>query len=166
MTEQNIKCFKPLAIHGPKLNILIVGYGALGKRKGKAYENAGSNVISVDPKQESEATYKMTFKAFIESHEPIFDRQHLVLISTNHTDVNEEVEFYCINKYKLYNRTDKSENSCFHDLSVEYKDDYFIAVGSGGKSPEIGRYVIDALRTQVKIDDIDIKNIIAKRKGG
>lgn len=35
MTEQYIKCFKPLAIHGPKLNILIVGYGALGKRKGR-----------------------------------------------------------------------------------------------------------------------------------
>lgn len=156
--------FKPIAICGPKVNVLIVGYGSIGKKKYAMYIGTGANVVSVDPKLEANATYKMTFDEFIRKHLDIFIKQHLIIIATEQSSVNEVIETHCSAHYKLFNRTDKSENSLFHDLAVAYEDMYYLAVGSGGLSPQIGPYVLNSIQMQTPIDGFHIQELITNRR--
>lgn len=140
------KTFKPILLHTSHMNVLVVGYGKIGKRKTNAYFKTGANVTVVAPNatciEPGIAYYPMAFSSFFENHSAIFNQQHLILICTDNEAVNEAVQKICEENYKLFNRTDFAEKSLYSDMLYAQGEYHLHAVSGSGFSPYISKYIL------------------------
>ncbi len=138
--------FVPVLLKAEQLNILIVGYGRIGRRKAEKYIGAGAKVSSVDPDPIQKANFVMTFDAYIKAHEAHFSEQHLVYICTSSTEANETAMKSCHAATKLYNRTDAGNLGQFSDMAHLEAEDYLIATSGKAASPHMAKFLRSSLK--------------------
>jgi len=138
--------FVPVLLKAEQLNILIVGYGRIGRRKAEKYLEAGASVCSIDPDPKQNADFVMTFETYIKAHEAHFSEQHMVYICTSSTEANETVMASCQAVAKLYNRTDAGNLGQFSDMAYLEAEDYLIATSGKAASPHMAKFLRSSLK--------------------
>lgn len=138
--------FVPVLLKAEQLNILIIGYGRIGRRKAEKYYDTGAKVCSIDPNPDQGADFVMTFDTYLKAYDKHFSEQHLVYICTSNTEVNEQAMASCQALAKLYNRTDAGQLGQFSDMAFLEGEDYLIATSGKAASPHMAKF----LRSSIK----------------
>ncbi|MBS7527154.1 hypothetical protein KHM83_10730 [Fusibacter paucivorans] len=164
---------KPILLNSAALNVLIIGYGKVGKRKAKAYADAGAKITVVDPNtsanqmddechynarqndcistapdgdiRRSFIFYSMPFDVFIQSEAAVFAKQHLVIACTNDTAANQLVQEHCLRSAKLFNRSDDHTAGQFFDMMYQNEAHCTIGVSGNGESPYVAKYLFNQI---------------------
>jgi siroheme synthase-like protein len=144
---------KPILLNGAKLNVLIVGYGKVGRRKAKTYAAVGAHVTVVDPAAVSPTDmylfYTMSFEAFMQSEADVFTQQHLVIACTDDVGVNASVQAHCQQSGKLLNRADDHTAGHFFDMMYESASHYTVAISGNGESPYVAKFLLNQIKIQL-----------------
>jgi siroheme synthase-like protein len=126
----------PIALHGERLTVVVVGGGAVGTRKALALVEAGAQVrvISPDVTPELEAAERARELTIVRE---TYDAEHLgrsilVVAATDSREVNAQIAVDAHSSGKLVNITDYPDEGNFHTMAIHRSGDVTIAVSSGG----------------------------------
>ncbi|MDH8679712.1 NAD(P)-dependent oxidoreductase [Fusibacter bizertensis] len=143
----------PVAMRVSKLNVLIVGFGKVGKRKALKYRAAGANITTVDPNV-MDVDYHMDFTTYYKHYGIHFMKQHLVIICTDNHKSNADIALCCEQFAKLYNRTDQGEASLFTDMVTLEDEKALIAISSQEQSPYISKHLRTIIKPYLENDQV------------
>ena len=126
----------PIALHGERLTVVVVGGGRVGTRKALSLASAGAQVIVVAPEVTPEleaaaVARRMTVVREAYSANQI-DRAMLVIAATDSREVNSQVAVDGHARGKLVNITDSPDEGNFHTMALHRSGDVTIAVSAGG----------------------------------
>lgn len=126
----------PIALHGERLSVVVVGGGSVGTRKALALVEAGAHVVvvsrEVTPELEAaERARELTVVRESYSAEHL-GRSMLVVAATDSREVNARVAVDAHGSGKLVNITDYPDEGNFHTMAIHRSGDVTIAVSSGG----------------------------------
>jgi siroheme synthase-like protein len=126
----------PIALHGERINAVVVGGGAVGSRKARALIDAGARVTVVAPgvSAELENAERARSVTIVRGD---YDRSqlegaNLVIAATSSRDVNAQVAIDAQANGQLVNITDYPDEGHFHTMALHRSGDITIAVSSGG----------------------------------
>lgn len=126
----------PIALHGERLSVVVVGGGAVGSRKALALAAAGAQVrvvsLQVTPAlNDAEALGSLTIVRESYRAEQL-DRATLVIAATDSREINAQVAVDAHSRGKLVNISDFPDEGNFHTMALHRSGDVTIAVSSGG----------------------------------
>ena len=126
----------PIALHGERLNAVVIGGGAVGTRKALALVEAGAQVRVVSPEvtaelEAAERARELTIVRETYSAEHL-GRSTLVVAATDSREVNARIALDAHESGKLVNITDYPDEGNFHTMAIHRSGDVTIAVSSGG----------------------------------
>lgn len=126
----------PIALHGERLSVVVVGGGAVGARKALALAEAGAQVRVVSPQvtpalKDAEALGSLVIVRESYRAEQL-DRATLVIAATDSREVNAQVAVDAHSRGKLVNISDFPDEGNFHTMALHRSGDVTIAVSSGG----------------------------------
>jgi siroheme synthase-like protein len=126
----------PIALHGERVNAVVIGGGAVGTRKALALADAGASVTVVAPVigrelEDAERLKKLTIVREAYRSEQL-ERAALVIAATDSREVNEQIAIDANARGKLVNITDYPDEGNFHTMALHRSGDITIAVSSGG----------------------------------
>jgi precorrin-2 dehydrogenase / sirohydrochlorin ferrochelatase len=159
-----------------KLNLLMVGGGAVGLEKaGAVFRNSPqANVTLVAPEIRQEIidlaalhpNFKLIYKAYEEQD---LDGMDLVIAATANHDLNLEVHRGAKKKKILVNVADTPDICDFYLSSIVQKGNLKIAISTNGQSPTLAKRIREVLEDALpeEIDALldNLKEIRAKLKG-
>jgi siroheme synthase-like protein len=126
----------PIALHGERITVVVVGGGSVGTRKALALAEAGAQVRVVSPLvtaelEEAERQHRIAVvrDAYHVDH---LERAMLVVAATNSREVNAHIALDANSRGKLVNITDHPDEGNFHTMALHRSGDVTIAVSSGG----------------------------------
>jgi len=126
----------PIALHGERLNTVVIGGGAVGTRKALALVEAGAavSVVSpvVTPELENAERLRQVTVIREEYRSEHLERATLVIAATHSRDVNARIAVDANSRGKLVNITDFPDEGNFHTMALHRSGDVTIAVSSGG----------------------------------
>lgn len=150
---------KPISLRTEGLNVLIIGFGCVGKRKATAYNQAGANVTTVDFSAEKRADYQMAYTQYFEAHKTHFLKQHLIIIATSDEAINTQIESDCKVHYKLYNRADNG-TGFFSDMTYHISEDYMVAASGLGKAPSVSKFILEKIQMHLQAYTDEISKMV------
>lgn len=124
----------PIGIRADGLSVLVVGAGAVGLRKARAFANAGARVRVVAPEIGAELTDESE-RIEVERREFTDDdveAADVVVAATSSAAVNAHVTRVARAKRRLVNRADQPAAGSFDTLAVHRSVDLVIGVAAGG----------------------------------
>lgn len=126
----------PIALHGERITVVVIGGGSVGTRKALALAETGARVrvVAPDVTRELEAAERarevtIVRESYSAGH---LDRSMLVVAATNSREVNERIAVDAHSAGKLVNITDSPDEGNFHSMAIHRSGDVTIAVSSGG----------------------------------
>jgi siroheme synthase-like protein len=126
----------PIALHGERLNAVIIGGGSVGTRKALALLEAGARVLVVSPdvtQELAEAERARRLSIMRGTYRPSqLDDATLVIAATDSREVNAQVAVDAHSRGKLVNITDFPDEGNFHTMALHRSGDVTIAVSAGG----------------------------------
>lgn len=126
----------PIALHGERLSVVIIGGGSVGTRKALALLEAGARVLVVSPDvtpELAEAERARRLSIVRETYRPSqLDDATLVIAATDSREVNAQVAVDAHSRGKLVNITDFPDEGNFHTMALHRSGDVTIAVSAGG----------------------------------
>lgn len=158
--SNQVNTIKPIALNASKLNVLIIGYGSIGKRKRIKYEAVGANVTTVDLKPSSQADFIQSFSEFYKAHLGVFLGHHLIIISTDDSSENQKIAEVCHKHFKLFNRVDNGEEGLFSDMTFQDSEHFIVAASGKAKSPNVSKFVMKQLEGHIENLADPIKSFI------
>lgn len=136
-------------------NVLVVGAGKVALRKSKLLIDKGAIVTVIAPIIHSEF-----HKVQCRIHEKSFENKdvqgyYMVIAATNDKKLNDYIYRVCNNKNIWCSTVTNGSSSDFNFLTFKEDDHITIAVGTNGKSPFFGKWLLKKL---VHVVDRDILN--------
>jgi len=126
----------PIALHGERLSVVVVGGGSVGTRKALALTEAGAQVRVVSPKVTPELESAAAERKLTLVRDPYradhLGQANLVIAATDSRDVNTQVAIDAHARGKLVNISDSPDEGNFHTMALHRSGDVTIAVSSGG----------------------------------
>lgn len=137
----------PVTLHLQGRTCLVVGAGAVGRRKALALVAAGAQVRVVDPRVagDAELPYSVEPRAFADGD---LDGVFLVVAATDRPEVNEAVQQEARQRGVLCARADQAAAGDFSFSVVFRQGALQLAIGTGGNSPALALRVRARLATQ------------------
>jgi siroheme synthase-like protein len=115
---------------------VVVGGGAVGRRKVAGLLAAGANVTLVDPRAEGEADERV--ERICAAYDPsCLTGARLVFAATDDAELNARVAADARRAGALVNAVDQPADCDFHVPAVAGDGDVVVAVGTGGASPAL-----------------------------
>lgn len=151
---------KPIVLNASRLNVLIIGYGIIGKRKQSKYVACGAKVTTVDREPSSQADFTQSFSEFYKMHLDVFLAHHLVIIATNDKLENQKIAEICHRHFKLFNRTDDGKEGLFSDMAFHSNEHFIVASSGRAKSPNVSKYVLKQLENHIEALTEPVKSFI------
>jgi siroheme synthase-like protein len=126
----------PIALHGERLTVLVIGGGSVGTRKALSLVEAGAQVRVVSPDVTSElaeAERARRLSVVRESYraDQLGDAT-LVIAATDSREVNAQIAVDAHKRGKLVNITDFPDEGNFHTMALHRSGEVTIAVTAGG----------------------------------
>jgi siroheme synthase-like protein len=126
----------PIALHGERINAVIVGGGIVGTRKALALVAAGASVTVVAPgiSPELESAEQLRQVTIVRDayHSAQIERANLVIAATDSREVNAQIAADANARGKLVNVADYPDEGNFHSMALHRSGDVTIAVSAGG----------------------------------
>lgn len=126
----------PIALHGERLTVVVIGGGSVGTRKALALVEAGARVRVVSPDVTpalAEAERARRLSVVRESYRAgQLDEATLVIAATDSREVNAQIAVDAHKQGKLVNITDFPDEGNFHTMALHRSGDVTIAVSAGG----------------------------------
>jgi len=126
----------PIALHGERISVVIVGGGVVGTRKALALADAGASVTVIAPTVTTEledAATKRRIEVVRDSYRrDVIERATLVIAATDSREVNAQVAVDANARGKLVNITDYPDEGNFHTMALHRSGDVTVAVSAGG----------------------------------
>ena len=126
----------PIALHGERLSVVVVGGGSVGTRKALALSEAGAQVRVVSPNVTPELESAAAERKLTLVRDPYradhLGQANLVIAATDSRDVNARVAIDAHARGKLVNISDFPDEGNFHTMALHRSGDVTIAVSSGG----------------------------------
>jgi siroheme synthase-like protein len=126
----------PIALHGERVNAVVIGGGSVGTRKALALLDAGAQVRVVSPDvtpelAEAERGRRLSIarESYRAGH---LDKATLVIAATDSREVNAQIAVDAHALGKLVNITDFPDEGNFHTMALHRSGDVTIAVSAGG----------------------------------
>lgn len=125
----------PIGLRADNLTVLVVGAGAVGLRKARAFAQAGARVRVVAPDiappelTDRHERIEVVRREFADEDVEAAD---LVVAATSNPAVNARVARVARAKRRLVNRADKPADGTFDTLAVHRSGELVIAVSAGG----------------------------------
>jgi siroheme synthase-like protein len=117
----------PIALHGERLTVVVIGGGSVGTRKALALVEAGATVRVVSPERARRLSIaRESYRA------GQLDGATLVIAATDSRDVNAQIAVDAHSRGKLVNITDFPDEGNFHTMALHRSGDITIAVSAGG----------------------------------
>jgi siroheme synthase-like protein len=138
----------PIALHGERLTVVVIGGGSVGTRKALALVDAGAQVRVISPDVSSElaeaerARRLSIVRASYRADQ--LDEATLVIAATDSREVNAQIAVDAHTRGKLVNITDFPDEGNFHTMALHRSGDVTIAVSAGGV-PGAAARIRDAL---------------------
>jgi siroheme synthase-like protein len=126
----------PIALHGERLTVVVIGGGSVGTRKALALVDAGATVRVVSPEVSpdlAEAERERRLSVTRESYRSgLLGEATLVIAATDSREVNAQIAVDAHSRGKLVNITDFPDEGNFHTMALHRSGDITIAVSAGG----------------------------------
>jgi siroheme synthase-like protein len=126
----------PIALHGERLTVVVIGGGSVGTRKALALVEAGARVRVVSPEvtpELAEAERARRLSIVRESYRAgQLGEATLVIAATDSREVNAQIAVDAHSRGKLVNITDFPDEGNFHTMALHRSGDVTIAVSAGG----------------------------------
>jgi siroheme synthase-like protein len=126
----------PIALHGERLTVVVIGGGSVGTRKALALVEAGATVRVVSPDVTSDLAEAERARRLSIARESYragqLDGATLVIAATDSRDVNAQIAVDAHSRGKLVNITDFPDEGNFHTMALHRSGDITIAVSAGG----------------------------------
>jgi siroheme synthase-like protein len=126
----------PIALHGERLTVVVVGGGSVGARKARALVDAGAQVRVVSPQIAPEIEEAERARRLIVTREAYradqLEGAMLVVAATDSREVNAQIALDAHSRGMLVNITDFPDEGNFHTMALHRSGDVTIAVSAGG----------------------------------
>ncbi len=143
----------PICLTGlDKIRTVVIGGGKVADRKARALLEAGANVTIISPALVPEL-YQLTQESSI----PVLHRPYrsgdlkgvfLAIAATDDPELNQKIWQEALEQGCLINVVDDPQHSNFILPAVVRREDFTLAVSTGGASPALARRVREALEQE------------------
>ncbi|MCK8060519.1 MULTISPECIES: bifunctional precorrin-2 dehydrogenase/sirohydrochlorin ferrochelatase [unclassified Fusibacter] len=130
----------PIMIDVKGKPVLIVGYGAVGRRKAELFLTEGAQVYLYDLQASLETSGIPTVEDVFSDDTAYF----MVVVCTDDRDFNHRIVDHFKNK-ALVNVADSPEDSCFHNMASVRRGELTVAVSTNGGYPGVGKRIKNEL---------------------
>lgn len=166
-------------IYMEKINLLIIGFGEVAKKKCRKFIEEGASTTIIDsaidvlPEEFSDARLIKMNADSVEMLEEFIEGAHLIILGTGDEELNEKIASFCHSHLKMVLDLSNSDNSSFANTSILKYDNIEIGVSTNGISPiissrikgriedDMGEYLIENDKRLAILKDI--RNFFKKR---
>ncbi len=150
--------FIDLKLEGKR--VLILGGGVVGERKAKKFLRSDSK-ITVVSKEFTENLKKLSQKYQIQliktnkiSLDSLISNSDIVIAATDDDNYNEKIVLKSKNKNILVSSVDNPSISDFIMPATKYIGDIIVGIGTGEKSPMMGKLIGERLKKHITNEDL------------